>query len=348
MSAASQLSLYGRRYQITVATTATADNPVRNIITVTDSDLEPGALRATFEIEQRAFQVYWTAEICIYNLDQATTDLLLGQQVQNLEVTVSAGYVNGPYGVIWSGPVFQPLFERVGTIDFKITLHCILGLIEGSRNFINKTLAGEITQLQLMQQIADSAFTPIKLSSVSPKLSTKKLPRGKPVFGSPMKYFTQVAEDNNMQCWLDKKGLSMSYLNDDDIPSQPSIVFSPPALPSSRVAGNPVSSFSNGVIVGTPQQTQYGVYFRALLNPNVQITRPYTVVKIDHSQIRKQKAVLGQVPTLLDQDGIYIVAGVRFSGDTRGGNNWYVEVDGFTRSVAKTQLLQAILANTNH
>ena len=337
--------LYGRRYRVTVATPG-GDGNTNNVITVTDSDNEPNSLRATFDIEQRAFQVYWFAEIALYNLDQATTDLLLGQQMQNLEVTVSAGYVDGEYGIIWSGPVFQPLFEREGAIDFKITLRCILGLIEGSRNFINKTFAAQITQLELMQQIADSAFTKIPLNSISSQVSTKKLPRGKPVFGNPGKYFTAIAEDNNMQWWLDKKGLSLSFLNDDDIPNEPTITFAPPLLPIPKTAGTAQTTPSNGVIVGTPEQTQYGVYFRALLNPNVQITRPYTAAKVDHSQIRKQKTQLGQVPTLLDQDGIYIVAGVRFLGDTRG-NDWYVDVDGFTRSVAKTQLLQAILANTN-
>ena len=349
MSATPQttIPLYLRKYQVVVS--VTNGNTQQNII-VTDSENEPRALRVTFDISQKAFQVYWYADITIYNLDQATTNLLLGQQLQNLNVSVSAGYKDGAYGVIWSGPVFQPLFEREESLDFKVTLHCLLGLFENARNYVSQTFAAQITQTQLVQQMADQAFTKIPIDKVSANLSPKKLPRGKIVFGNPGKYFTQIAEDNNMQWWLSQKGLTMGFPDEDISPVVPDyLTFSPPLLPKPNTAGWVPPTNANGVIIDTPVQTQYGVAFRALLNPNVQVQKPMLQVKIDNSQIRRQKLLIdpsSQGPaklTLLDQDGIYVVGGVRFSGDTRG-EAWYVDVEAYATTVAKLQLMQAIAA----
>lgn len=341
--------LYGRKYNVTVALPGNNGNGDTQVITISDSDNEPEALRVTFDIQQRAFQVFWYADINIYNLDQATTQQLLGNQMQDLVVTVSAGYQKGSYGVIWTGPVFQPLFERENATDFKVTLHCILGLVLERRNYIDKNFAAGITQADMMKQIADSAFVKIPVQKISNNLKKATLPRGKTVFGNPGRYFRQIAEDNNMQWWLGDKGLAMGF-PDEDLPEQvsPELTFSPPLLPTPNTAGQPLSNPANGVIIGTPIQTQYGVFFRALLNPNVGVRIPIQKIKIDNALLRKQKLLLdpnGTGPakiSLLDQDGEYAVAGARFIGDTRGPS-WYVDVDGYATTGDR---LQMILAGT--
>lgn len=343
---ATNFPLYLRKYKITVA--LPAGNGQQTVINIASSDQEPRALRVRFFIEQLAWRVYWYADIEIYNLDQVTTQLLLGQQMQSLEVTVQAGYQQGAFGTIWSGPVYQALFDRENATDFKITLHCILGLTELSRNFTDQTFASEITQTEMLQQIAAQAFTRIPVDKVSSDLKSVKLPRGKTVFGNPTKYFDQIAEDNNMAWWLGKTGLAMGTPDEDiDLNIPPSLTFAPPILPEPNLAGGQ-SVPSNGIIVGTPVQTQYGVSFRALLNPAVQVQKPLLAVKIDNTQIRRQKLVIGDNAaklTFLDQDGTYIVGGTRFIGDTRG-NDWYVEIDGYAISLGRMQLLQALgLAN---
>lgn len=336
----SQLPLFGRKYKVDVLVPQA--NGSTTTITVSSDTFEPEALRVTFDVYQRAFQTYWYADVVIYNLDQATSLQLLGANAQNLEVVVAAGYQNGAYATIWSGPVFQALFDRENVTDYKITLVCVTGLLEETRNLINKTFAAGILQSDLVQQIARQAFNPIQVNGISSNLSKKQLPRGKTAFGKPGTFFTNVAVDNNMQWWLDSSGMVLKGLSDDDVPTSPSLTFAPPPMPGVNTAGNTNTFTPDGVIVGTPQQTQYGVSFRVLLDPRLQIKPNWTCIKIDNSLIRFAKKSLGDnALTVLDQDGVYIVGGVRFLGDTRG-NDWYADVEGYTTYQGKAQLLQQI------
>lgn len=345
-----QMPFYGRRFQVSVVVPQASGD--QEIITVASESFEPEALRVTFDIYQRAYQIYWYADIVIYNLDQATTSKLLGAQLQFLQVVVQAGYQHGAYGTIWSGPVFQPLFEREGVTDNKLTLHCILGLHELTRNYVNKTFAAGIQQLDLVMEIAKNSFNPIPVNSsgISTSLSKAKSGKAITVFGNPSDYFTQVAKANNMSWWLDSKGLKMGFPGDGGEPQisvTPQLTFAPPVLPSPNTAGPVPAPKADGIIVGTPVQTQYGVSFRVLLDPRLQVSYPFMRVKLDFSQIRRQKLVLDPNQsgpaklTLLDADGTYIVAGVRFSGDTRG-SEWYADVDGYSDTLGKMALLQAI------
>lgn len=332
-SSPTQLPLFLRKYNVDVLVPQ-ADGS-NKVLTVASDQFEV-PLKVTFDIYQPAFQSYWCAEIVIYNLDQQTTQEFLSVGMQNLQVVVSAGYKQGSYGVIWSGPVFQPLFDRENVTDFKITLNCILGLWANTRNSINLTVAANLRQTDVVMAIANSAFSKIPVVALSSNISDKKLPRGKTMFGNPGTYFSQIATDNGLTWWLSQKGLTMKGLNDPDIPTTPSLTYSPPVTSNQQSGAQ--SSSTNGVIIGTPQQTQYGVSFRVLLDPRLQV---FSVVKIDNSQIRLIKKQVGELPYLLDQDGIYVVGAVRFTGDTRG-NDWYADIDGYTTVLAKQSYLARI------
>jgi hypothetical protein len=338
-----QLPLYGRWYEVTVGVPQA--NGSTTIFTVASSAFEPEALRVTFDIYQIAFKSYWYADIVIYNLDQATTQQFLGTGMQSLQVTVSAGYQNGAQGVLFSGPVFQATFDRENVTDFKITLYCVIGLWPDARNTINKTFALGVKQTEIISGIAESAFSKIPVDKISSRISPKQLPRAKTVFGKPGDFFSNIAIDNGMTWWLSQKGLAMGSLNDDDIPTTPSLTFSPPVEPSTNTAGAATTTLTNGAIIGTPQQTQYGVAFRVLLDPRVQVSKPFVVVKIDNSQIRVLQREIGVLPRLLDQDGVYVVNAVRFTGDTRG-NDWYADIDGVTTTLAKQDFLAAVVAGS--
>jgi hypothetical protein len=45
----------------------------------------------------------------------------------------------------------------------------------------------------------------------------------------------------------------------------------------------------------------------------------------------------GELPTLLDQDGLYFVAAVVHTGDTRG-NEWYTDITGFNTATGKAAI----------
>ena len=346
MSTQATLPLYLRKYDISIALPGST-------IRLASDEFEPESLRVTFEIEQRAFQVFWWAEINVWNLAENTvSDIMRAVQWQQIEVTVQAGYKSSPngFGIIWQGPVFQTLFNREGVVDTVLTLHCVLGLGDISRNFVNQTFVAGITQAELATKIAAQAFSKIPVARLSDKIKSDPLPRGRTVFGSPSKYFGSIAQDSNLQWWLDSKGLTMSGMTDDDIPTAASLTFTPPSLPVQfSVGGNPPAA-GDGIIVGTPQQTPYGVAFRALIDSRVQVSKPFVAVKVDNSQIRRLKQFInpGGSPqiSILDQDGVYVVAGVRFTGDTRG-NAWYMDIDGYTTVQAKIELMQAAAYNTN-
>jgi len=344
------LPLYGRAFELSVTLPPDASGNQEVITLASDSfDVSP---RVTFDIVTPAFQTYWSADICVYNLDQNVVEKITQGVVtapsssqpsqatvtQGMIVTLSAGYQSGNYGVIWQGPVFQAMYERENAVDLKLTLYCLISFYEVNRQFVKDTIAAGFTQEQQLQRIiqlttSQGTLNPATIESfkVSPNISQQKLPRGKVVFGSPGKYFTEIAEGNNMQWWLTHKGLNFGNPAEDVTQAgTPKIVFSPPTLPGLNTTGPQLfNSTANGIIVGTPQQTQQGVSFRALLDPRVVVEKPLLTVKIDNSQLRLQKRQLNQYIGVLDQDGIYVVGGARFRGDTRG-NDWYVDVDGYT------------------
>ena len=353
------MPLYGRAYSLRVWLPTNQSNGQRTVLTLADSSFEPEALRVTFDVQTIFYKRAWYAEICVYNLDQKTTNLLqgaigsgapqmagaqsLGAVSVNLEqgmtCELKVGYQNGKFGTIWSGAVFQVLFEREQAVDYKITLHCLLWLDPLTRSSISSDFAALTTQTALIQQLSSSAFSDQQAPKVSPNLNPVKQSRGGVMFGTARRYLDQIADGNNMQWFLDSHGLNLARM-DDNVPTSGNIpTFSPPPLPPQNSTGQQPPLGTNGVIVGTPQQTQYGVSFRALLDPTVAVTYPAQQVKIDNSQIVLQKREIGEWPGILDSSGTYIVIAVRYTGDSRG-IPWYIDVEGWVSVAGKLAATQ--------
>lgn len=315
------LPLFGRYYSLQVKFPPN-DNGEQTVLTLTDSSFEPEALRITFDVYTPAWEAWWHADISIYNVDQVTATQIIGGGgsattpsgiKQGMEVILSAGYLNGNQGVIFDGFVFQPLWDRENVTDFKITLRCVVGLTADLYNSINQNYAAGLTQNQLVQKMASDCYRPIAISGDQiTSLPDRPLKRGITVVGNPRKHLSFIAQDNNAQTWISASGLTMANINSDLASTADAIVYTP----------------ETG-IVGTPQQTQYGVNLRLLLDPRVKAQKPFMLVAIDNTVIQQQKKQLGVLPGLLDQNGQYAVLGVRHIGDTRG-NEWYTEVQGVT------------------
>jgi hypothetical protein len=342
---ASTTPLFGRKYQLQIAFPASGGN--QTVLTLSDSAWEPEALRITFDVTTSWGMKFWSAEICVYNLNEQTANQILSQGAnsgassspssstaqaipiqQGMEVTLSAGYqAKNQYGVIWDGYVLQAMWERENQTDFKLTLHCLnwLGLL--SRNDVNLAFTGNVvTQQQVIAKMAKNSFHPIGVGQVSPSLAGKNLPRGKVVFGNPQKHLWEMARDNNMQVWLGSKGLlNFAGLNDPGIP----------------IANQEAKQYTPTTgIVGTPVQTQKGANFRLLLDPNVGVQVPAMCVAINNAVIRQLQIQPGNLSSLsiLSQDGVYVVYAARYVGDSRG-NDWYTDVEGWLMAAAKLQSL---------
>lgn len=328
-------NLFLRKWQLQII--GPADSGGQTLITLPDPNNNAESLRVTFDIETHAWQGWWFANICIYNMNEQVTEFIVTQGrsgntppaptvgtaappiTQNMQVILSAGYQNGAYGEIFNGFVLQPLFERENQVDFKITLNCVVSLVNLDQNLINESFAALLyTQEQIVQTIAKNSFHPISVGTISTTL-TKTAARSQTFFGTPKQHLRDISRDNGMSFWLQGKGLlNVGKVDDSDITvnAKNPIVCMP--------GNNPEA---NAVIVGTPQQTQFGVNCRLLLNPNIEVTKPMKCISIQNSQVRQYIRQLGVLPGILSQDGIYAIIGAKFTGDTRG-QEWYVDVTG--------------------
>ena len=279
-------------------------------VVASSSEFEPEALRCTFEIQKFAWETYWFGFITIYNFSPETENLVI---TQGMKVIVEAGYEDA-YGKIFEGNVFQPMWDRENVVDFRTMLHCIdgLGIVDGS--ITNLTREAGYDYRALIAAMASDAN--IQIGGLM-DMGADKFPRGRTLFGEPKQYLREIAQDKNAQYWLGDGQLNMGNIDDESqVDPNEALVITP----------------QNGLI-GTPQQTQQGVVFRTLLNPQIVIKKPpnLMMVKLDNTIIRQAKAQIGQMVTLLDQDGIYKVIGIRHFGDTRG-NDWYTEVTAVNRA----------------
>ena len=307
--------LYGRKYKISVVD---KDN----------NAWEVSNLRCVFKVEKVALEPVNTAEVTIYNLTRDTeTDLLK----DGSRLIIEAGYqgytdtgevevTDNPeqqmsevksvikpkqYGVIFDGDIIQLFRGREENVDYTLTIIAVDGERSLINNYINMTRAKGLTPQRMIEAVSQNSMNVTKVAYISPDLEGKQLPRGKVFFGAPKKYFRSVARDQVATFWVDNGELYVVKPN--DIPQGEIIVLTP----------------ETGII-GTPTQTQEGINFKCLLNPQIKLR---SVIGIDNSMIRTMKASLGQ-PYIsnLDEDGQYTVIGLRYNGDTRG-NDWYVEVN---------------------
>ena len=315
----SSAAIFGRKYQLTLSDPADDGTSVE-IFTISDSDSEPEALRITFDVSMQCYSAYWEATIDIYNMDVTLVDKLLADASsirQGLLVTLKAGYQNGNFDVIWTGPVFQATWARENVVDFKLSLHCIFSLVSALSGSADAAINASLgtNQTEIIRSILRNLG--LKADFISQDINQKKLSRGKKMFGDPDRYLTWLAEDNQMVWFLSHRGLAIGPLlsseTDNAASQDPAVIYTP----------------TTGLL-DTPVQTQNGVNFAVLLDPRLQARMPLMTVAIDQAAIRELKKQIGELILPLDQNGIYIVGAVRHVGDSRGGP-WYTAVTGYTR-----------------
>ena len=327
---------FGRAWNLTV-TTQNGEQ-----LTVSNNAWEPEALRVTFTVEQFAFQAWWYADISIWNLNQATEQFLLSGTQRGLPstgttssgniavsqgdlVVLSAGYQadTGSAGPIWTGPVFQPMWDRIDGTDFVLTLHCVLGLQELAP--VSVQVGPLATQVAIVKAMAAQAQIDVDLDSEGEQiLSQAQLPRKRAIWGTPETYFQQIAAANRMRCWLSERGFNLVGTANQQ--TAPSIIYGPSATPGTPI--NTTGQNYTPTLIGVPQQTQEGVSWRTLLDSRLRVGQ---LVGLNQSAIRQiaQYPLQQSGPTVLSQDGTYFVGGVKHIGDTRG-IPWYSDVTAVT------------------
>jgi hypothetical protein len=345
-AAANSIPYFKRAWQVLVHTSDGGDFIVSN--------KEAEGLRVTFAVDTYVLLAYWTASVSVFNLKTATAQKVKGAGslndfwkfnqplVSGDSVSLSAGYQVGGSGefdpsasVIYTGRVLQPVWTRENVVDYRLTLRCVTGLADDSLNLVSFAMAGGATAYDVVGQICDQGGIPLDNVDERSKtlLSQGKMARGQAIHGRPYDLIRQIAKQNKLLSWVGPNGLNVRSFDPQNPPAAPDFSYGPSAAYASSspttVGSSAGKSKIKPTLIGTPQQTQDGITFRILLDSSVKIG---DVVQISQEVLINLYPIqIGKLPPVPSRNGLYVVAGVRHCGDTRGqGDDWYTEITGLT------------------
>lgn len=202
--------------------------------------------------------------IKIYNLNVSTENKIMNDGER---VTIEAGYEGKLFGQIFDGDIIQTIRYKEDATTFVLELVAIDCDKSINFNFVNFSLVKGQTQRTQINELSTRAGNPVSLGSISSKLNTKTLTRGKTFFGKQSDYVRQLARSNQLQ----------SYYEDGKIN-----VINMEELPEGEILEiNPESG-----LIGFPEQTDFGVQIKSLINPLLKVN---TLFHIDNSLIRAKR-----------------------------------------------------------
>jgi len=298
--------LFGRRYRI--------------IVSRPDGiALDVSQLRCTFKIQKTILQPPNFSEVVLYNLAPDTENSIIQE---GNRIVVEAGYEGDQYGLIFDGDVIQPIRDKEDAVTYRLTLRSLDGDRFMNQGFVGFSVLKGQTSRSLVENVVSQAKVPSQLGSISDGFSNQELSRGKVVFGLAKDYLRQLAQSQDASFYVEDGKVNIVRMTD---------------LPEGEITElSPQSG-----LIGTPVQTDQGVTFKCLLNPRIKIN---SLVHIDNSLIRAQMFQLGQPIRNLDNDGIYRVIGVTYTGDTRG-DPWECECQAVSQAGILPGMISAATAN---
>ena len=272
--------------------------------------------RVTFSVRRGDSQTPNSADVRIFNLAPHLANQLATNASEFTQIQIQAGYQNAQYGLIFSGTVKQYRKGRVDQKDSFIDITAADG--DSAYNFaaISLTLAANSAYDQGVAGFAAS----MAAKNIEPPLYISNLPnlkktyvRGRVFYGMTRDELRDFCATNNLT-WSIQDGRLL-------------------LLPTTGyLAANPVPVIGVATgLIGVPEQTQQGITFRCLLNPNIKVG---SLVKLDSGDINRlrfgvDQASVGAQAGLLKQidtsaDGLYYVMDMSHTGDSRG-EEWYTD-----------------------
>lgn len=280
--------LYGRRYRVLVGV---GDNKA----------LDASQLRCTFRVEKSMSEEPNLSDVTIYNLSAETENTII---VGGNDIVVEAGYEGEQYGMIFKGNVVQPLRNKEDGVTYSLQLISQDGDKFLNGGIISASFRKGQTQRNIANELTNKASNPVQTGAISSDLDNVKLARGKVVFGLSKDYLRQISKSQD----------AVFYVNDGVV----NIVKATDLPPGEIFSLGPDSG-----LIGAPEQTENGIKGKCLLNPRINLN---SLIHIDNSIVRMQKAQAGQTARQLNSDGVYRVIKLVHSGDTRG-DDWYTEFE---------------------
>lgn len=295
----------------------------------TDKVFDVSDLRVLFSIRRCALYYPNQAIISIYNLSPQNENTIIQQ---GYRVVVEAGYQSND-GQIFDGTVIQCTRSKQNGVDFVLNILAIDGDQFLNEGFCSFTYAKGQTAREVVQNVCNKASSPVSLGYASPSLDKIVMSKGAAVHGQPKKTLSDIARTINGTWYIDNGKLYMfSYSDSAD------------KLPGGLLQAVELNPRTG--LLGNPQQVNYGVIARCLLNPRI---IPYGLIHIPSRYITEQPVQVGSysrgfsIPYTLDPNGIYRVCSVTFTGDTRG-NEWYSDIV----SVDQGGEMMSMLTNPNY
>lgn len=218
------------------------------------------------------------------------------------------------YGKIFDGQIVQAVRSKENNTDYVLTLVCIDGDTFLNMNFISLSCVRGQNPRNVIDTVVSKAEKPTQVNRVSPTISGQTLPRGKVYFGRPKDILTDVARGNNANVWINDGQVNVTKITDTY--TDEALILTP-----------------NNGLIGYPQQIQYGVSFRCLLNPKINVLSMVQLknTEINGMQLQMNMPGKSQPQTLqLDEENMYQAYEVEHTGDTRG-NDWYTTVNAYSR-----------------
>lgn len=315
---------WDRKVQLTVFQPGTVqqvgNNPSAFVAGTPNTALDLSQFRIKFYTSAADVESPNSCAIRVYNLSLKTIKQIQGEFS---EVVLSAGYVSGNYGIIFSGSIKQFRIGRENATDTYLDILAADGDIGYNQAMISASIKAGATPRQAID-LAVKSFSDAQpgMAADIGSLKTDKQnipnPRGQVFFGMSRAMMRNIATSLDA-AWSIQDGKIVVTDN------------------TGYHEGQEVAVNVGTGLIGLPQQTDQGIKFTCLLNSRIRIGNK---VKLDNSEItqlvqqNQNSAPISynslnqfyhQAP--LSADGVYRALVIEHEGDTRG-NQWYTNVVG--------------------
>lgn len=269
--------------------------------------LDLSQLEIQFSVTSACKQTPRKLEFRLYNVAPGTQARL---KSEFLQVALSAGYTNGPFGLIFGGLITQVHVGREDACDSFVDVVAVDGDYAYNFSVVNVTLkAGStakderdalIASLKANASEQDMPKGSYKLGYCA-DLPSQQTIRAKTLYGCTTDHLRRFAANIGAQWRLE--GGSIDFI---------------PKL--GIIPGDAVVLSSKTGMIGIPQLTPDGVVVTCLLNPNIRTGRALKIDNTSISQTTLKAPINIEDPFYLpgtDPDSLYKVYSVKHYGDIR-------------------------------
>lgn len=293
--------MFGRKYRIIVS------DDSGNAYDVSD-------LHVIFKAKKTMLAEYYISNIFLYNLNVDTENKIIQY---GTKITIEAGYEGMYYGVIFEGDIVQTIRSKEEGTDYLLEIIAVDSERYLSSGFLNYNIKRGQTMREAVGIIATKSSTTAGLGNISDSFSESKYTRGKAVFGQARDYLKQLAKTQNATFYMNDGQINLVKVT--DVPE-----------------GTIIKLDYDSGMIGVPTQTEYGMEVKCLLNPQLKCN---ILVQVQKEDIIERQFQPGSIQyNNIEQDGIYRIIEITYSGDNRG-QDWYCELTTIIQSGAFPNML---------